>query len=112
MAGHLLNTGLFGINFLCYPKLTINGPLSFFCPYEVDIIFVMLYTHFFLFQFAARPGFQKPAGSAPSAKSFLEPVPTTDKGVLPADYVMEDPDSHFIYVCKKMDESDLTPDIL
>lgn len=42
----------------------------------------------------------------------MEPVPTTDEGVLPADYVMEDPDSHFIYVCKKMEESDLTPDIL
>lgn len=51
-----------------------------------------------------RPGFQRPAGSTSSAKSCLEPVPTTEKYLLPADYVLEDPDSHFIYVCKKMAE--------
>nr|XP_027106979.1 EEF1A lysine methyltransferase 4-like isoform X3 [Coffea arabica] len=51
-----------------------------------------------------RPGFQKPADSASSAKSFLEPVPITEKGQLPADYVLEDPDSHFIYICKKTGE--------
>ncbi|PIM99860.1 Methyltransferase [Handroanthus impetiginosus] len=50
-----------------------------------------------------RPGFQRPAGSTP-LKSHLEPVPLTEKGLLPADYVLEDPDSHFIYVCKKIDE--------
>ncbi|XP_015580120.1 EEF1A lysine methyltransferase 4 isoform X1 [Ricinus communis] len=51
-----------------------------------------------------RPGFEKPAGSSP-LRSFMEPVPITEKGLLPADFVLEDPDSHFIYVCKKMDET-------
>lgn len=51
--------------------------------------------------FAAKPGFQRPAGAP--ARSHLEPVPLTEKGLLPADYVLEDPDSHFIYVCKKLD---------
>ncbi|KAJ6984759.1 hypothetical protein NC653_022919 [Populus alba x Populus x berolinensis] len=50
-----------------------------------------------------RPGFEKPGGS--SSNSHLEPVPISDTGVLPADFVLEDPDSHFIYVCKKMDET-------
>ncbi|XP_060671134.1 uncharacterized protein LOC132799216 isoform X1 [Ziziphus jujuba] len=53
-----------------------------------------------------RPGFEKPAGS--STKSNLEPIPTTDKGLLPPDYVLEDPDSHFIYVCKKTDDTELS----
>ncbi|XP_058006996.1 uncharacterized protein LOC110667983 isoform X2 [Hevea brasiliensis] len=51
-----------------------------------------------------RPGFERPAGSS-SPRSFLEPVPITEKGLIPADFVLEDPDSHFIYVCKKMDET-------
>ncbi|KAL3537556.1 hypothetical protein ACH5RR_000922 [Cinchona calisaya] len=51
-----------------------------------------------------RPGFQRPVGSASSANSFLEPVPITEKGLLPADYVLDDPDSHFIYICKKAEE--------
>ncbi|KAL0413670.1 UNVERIFIED_CONTAM: eEF1A lysine and N-terminal methyltransferase [Sesamum radiatum] len=50
-----------------------------------------------------RPGFQRPTGSTAS-RSHLEPVPLTEKCLLPADYVLEDPDSHFIYVCKKIDE--------
>lgn len=45
-----------------------------------------------------------PAGSTAS-KSHSEPVPITEKGLLPPDYVLEDPDSHFIYVCKKVDET-------
>ena len=53
--------------------------------------------------FSARPGFKKPAGS--SSNSHLEPVPITETGLLPADFVLDDPDSHFIYVCKKMDET-------
>lgn len=53
--------------------------------------------------FAARPGFQRPDG-ATALRPHLEPVPLTEKGLLHADYVMEDPDSHFIYVCKKQDE--------
>ncbi|KAG8363645.1 hypothetical protein BUALT_Bualt19G0044100 [Buddleja alternifolia] len=52
----------------------------------------------------ARPGFQKRDESV-SFDSYLEPVPTTDKGLLHPDYVMEDPESHFIYVCKKIDHS-------
>ncbi|XP_060217411.1 uncharacterized protein LOC132644814 isoform X2 [Lycium barbarum] len=52
-----------------------------------------------------RPGFQKPGDPPSNVKSCLEPIPLTEKGLLPADYVMEDPDSHFIYICKKMDES-------
>lgn len=51
-----------------------------------------------------RPGFQRPTGST-SAKSYLEPVPTTEKGLLAAEFIMEDPDSHYIYVCRKMDET-------
>ncbi|XP_010269735.1 PREDICTED: methyltransferase-like protein 13 [Nelumbo nucifera] len=52
-----------------------------------------------------RPGFERPAGCSSSWKSFLEPVPLTERGLLPADFVMEDPDSHFIYLCQKMDET-------
>ncbi|XP_073286967.1 uncharacterized protein [Primulina huaijiensis] len=51
-----------------------------------------------------KPGFQRPYGST-ATNSLLEPIPTTEKGLLPPDYVIEDPDSHFIYVCKKMDET-------
>ncbi|XAR63483.1 Endothelin-converting enzyme 1 [Bertholletia excelsa] len=51
-----------------------------------------------------RPGFQRPAGST-SSKTYLDPVPTTENALLPADFVLEDPDSHFIYVCRKMDET-------
>lgn len=56
--------------------------------------------------FAARPGFEKPGGCSSSMKSYLEPVPITDDGQLPAEFVLEDPDSHFIYVCKKMNDMD------
>nr|GMD71862.1 methyltransferase-like protein 13 [Ipomoea batatas] len=48
-----------------------------------------------------RPGFQKSVDSTSDLKSYLEPIPLTEAGLLPADYVMEDPDSHFIYICKK-----------
>ncbi|XP_070043264.1 uncharacterized protein [Nicotiana tomentosiformis] len=51
-----------------------------------------------------RPGIQKPGDSHSNVKSYLEPIPLTEKGLLPADYVMEDPDAHFIYICKKIDE--------
>ncbi|CAL0329418.1 unnamed protein product [Lupinus luteus] len=53
-----------------------------------------------------RPGFQKP-GSSSSRKSYLEPIPLTEKGLLPADFVLEDPDSHFIYVCRKINETEV-----
>ncbi|KAG6528882.1 hypothetical protein ZIOFF_011074 [Zingiber officinale] len=49
----------------------------------------------------ARPGY-KSAGGCSLRKSIMEPVPLTDKGQLPVDFVLEDPDSHYIYVCKKM----------
>ncbi|GAB4832490.1 hypothetical protein Ancab_006512 [Ancistrocladus abbreviatus] len=52
-----------------------------------------------------RPGFQRPPGSTSSVKSQLEPVPLTEKGLLPPDYIFEDPDCHFIYVCTKTDET-------
>lgn len=52
-----------------------------------------------------RPGFQRPTVCSSSTKSFLEPIPITDEGLLPPGFVMEDPDSHFIYVCKKLDET-------
>ena len=48
-----------------------------------------------------------PGGSS-STKSHLEPVPITEKGLLHADFVLEDPDSHFIYVCKKMEDTELS----
>ncbi|KAE8038298.1 hypothetical protein FH972_010823 [Carpinus fangiana] len=55
-----------------------------------------------------RPGFEKPENCSSSTKSCLEPVPTTESGLLPPGFVLEDPDSHFIYVCKKMDETELS----
>ncbi|XP_027908715.1 EEF1A lysine methyltransferase 4 isoform X2 [Vigna unguiculata] len=54
-----------------------------------------------------RPGFQKAESSTPSRKSFLEPIPLSEKGLLPADFVLEDPDSHFIYVCKKINDTEI-----
>ncbi|KAF9675546.1 hypothetical protein SADUNF_Sadunf09G0043400 [Salix dunnii] len=50
-----------------------------------------------------RPGFEKPGGS--SSNSHLEPVPISDTGLLPADFVLEDPDS------KKMDETTEVSDL-
>ncbi|KAJ4896304.1 S-adenosyl-L-methionine-dependent methyltransferases superfamily protein [Raphanus sativus] len=47
-------------------------------------------------------GFKKPGSSSYSAaKSRLEAIPLTSEGMLPHDYVLEDPDSHFIYICNK-----------
>ncbi|KAE8679838.1 protein transport protein SEC31 isoform 1 [Hibiscus syriacus] len=54
-----------------------------------------------------RPDFKRPGGAS-LTKSYLEPIPITEKGTLPADFVLEDPDSHFIYVCKKMDDTGLS----
>ncbi|KAJ7949222.1 methyltransferase-like protein 13 [Quillaja saponaria] len=48
-----------------------------------------------------RPGFQKPETCSSSTKAYLEPVPITEEGFLPSSFVLEDPDSHFIYFCKK-----------
>ncbi|WZZ18065.1 hypothetical protein YC2023_111154 [Brassica napus] len=49
-----------------------------------------------------RPGFKKPGNSSSSsAKPCLEAIPLTSEGMLPSDYVLEDPDSHFSYICNK-----------
>ncbi|KAI4333069.1 hypothetical protein L6164_017921 [Bauhinia variegata] len=58
---------------------------------------------------AARPGFQKPESCSSSRKSHLDPIPLTENGTLPADLVLEDPDSHFIYICTKIDDVDTYP---
>ncbi|XP_057524751.1 uncharacterized protein LOC130804355 [Amaranthus tricolor] len=49
-----------------------------------------------------RPGFEGKA--MPSIESCSEPIPLSEKGLLPPDFVLEDPDCHYIYICKKMDE--------
>jgi ubiquinone/menaquinone biosynthesis C-methylase UbiE len=53
-----------------------------------------------------RPGFKRPESCSSSAKSCMEAIPITSEGMLPHDYVLEDPDSHFIYICKKKDEDE------
>lgn len=63
-------------------------------------LFLPSYSHF-----AAKPGFQKSGNPPSNVKPCLEPIPLSEKGLLPEDYIMEDPDSHFIYVCTKVDES-------
>lgn len=35
---------------------------------------------------------------------IMEEVTLTDDGQLPPDYVLKDPESHFIYVCHKLAE--------
>ncbi|CAM0907130.1 unnamed protein product [Alopecurus aequalis] len=45
-----------------------------------------------------RPGFKGKA-----RRSVFDPVPLTDSGRLPDGFIPEDPDSHYIYVCKKME---------
>lgn len=57
-----------------------------------------------LWVLAARPGFKKAGSCSSSEKSYLEAIPLTSEGMLPHDYVLEDPDSHFIYICNKKDE--------
>ncbi|KAF2924264.1 hypothetical protein DAI22_07g257200 [Oryza sativa Japonica Group] len=47
-----------------------------------------------------RPGFK-----GKTKRSVLDPVPMTESGVLPDGFVPEDPDSHYIYVCKKLQGS-------
>ncbi|XP_050943938.1 uncharacterized protein LOC103499963 isoform X2 [Cucumis melo] len=50
--------------------------------------------------------YQRPEECSTPEKSYLEPVPLTENGLLSPNFVMEDPDSHFIYVCQKLDDSD------
>lgn len=52
-----------------------------------------------------RPGFRSAAAGSSSLRSVLEPVPLTEKSQIPPEYALEDPDSHYIYVCKKMEGS-------
>lgn len=47
-----------------------------------------------------RPGFQGKA-----KRSIFDPVPLTESGRLPDGFIPEDPDSHYIYVCKKVQGS-------
>ncbi|CAN8254080.1 unnamed protein product [Cochlearia groenlandica] len=54
-----------------------------------------------------RPGFKNPGSSSSAATPCLEAIPVTDEGILPHDFVLEDPDSHFIYICKKIDEEEV-----
>ncbi|KAK6933920.1 Methyltransferase type 11 [Dillenia turbinata] len=72
---------------------------------DKDTLFMGEYEHNPLLAMLARPGFERPAGTGSLRASYLEPVPTTEEGLLPASFVMEDPDSHFIYVCRKMDDT-------
>lgn len=51
-----------------------------------------------------RPGYESREGCS-SPSSLMEPVPVTEKGLLPPEFVLEDPDSHYIYICKKVGES-------
>uniref|UniRef100_A0A0D9X2E2 Methyltransferase type 11 domain-containing protein n=1 Tax=Leersia perrieri TaxID=77586 RepID=A0A0D9X2E2_9ORYZ len=44
-----------------------------------------------------RPGF-----NGKTKRSVVDPVPMTESGRLPDGFVPEDPDSHYIYVCKKL----------
>ncbi|TVU37467.1 hypothetical protein EJB05_10783 [Eragrostis curvula] len=45
----------------------------------------------------ARPTFQ-----GKTRRSVLDPVALTERGGLPDGFVLEDPDSHYVYVCEKM----------
>ncbi|KAG2260823.1 hypothetical protein Bca52824_080117 [Brassica carinata] len=57
-----------------------------------------------------KPGFKKPGNSSSSAEPCLEAIPLSSEGMLPLDYVLEDPESHFIYICnKKVEEVAQTP---
>ncbi|CAO2825235.1 unnamed protein product [Amaranthus hypochondriacus] len=50
----------------------------------------------------SKPGFEGTV--VRSTETCLEPIPLTEDGLLPPDLVLEDPDCHFIYICKKIDE--------
>ncbi|MED6119283.1 hypothetical protein PIB30_010526 [Stylosanthes scabra] len=54
-----------------------------------------------------RPGFQKPESTSSSRKSYLDPIPLTEKGLLPPDFILEDPDSHYIYICRKNNNTEM-----
>ncbi|EOX96594.1 PREDICTED: methyltransferase-like protein 13 [Theobroma cacao] len=81
---------------ITYGDPSVRMPHLSWPPYNWNIVLYNL----------PRPDFKRPGGCS-SAKSYLEPIAITEKGLLPADFVLEDPDSHFIYVCKKMDDTEL-----
>ncbi|KAK3125897.1 hypothetical protein QOZ80_7BG0611120 [Eleusine coracana subsp. coracana] len=43
----------------------------------------------------------RPAFQGMIRRSVLDPVALTERGMLPDGFVLEDPDSHYVYVCKK-----------
>lgn len=95
---------------LCYTRLGLCGILLIvaitnfhYQRKDPQYLFCCLFLH----PFTARPGFEKDEGCSSAKKSYLEPVPTTENGLLPPSFVLEDPDSHFIYVCRKTDETEL-----
>ncbi|KAI0531268.1 hypothetical protein KFK09_000821 [Dendrobium nobile] len=51
-----------------------------------------------------RAGFESVEGNSSSLRSVMEPVPLTEEGLLAPEYVLEDPDSHYIYICKKIED--------
>lgn len=44
----------------------------------------------------------RPVFTGKITRRVLDPVPLTERGRLPDGFVPEDPDSHYVYVCKKM----------
>lgn len=52
-----------------------------------------------------RPDFKSCDAGSTSARSVMEPIALTEKSQIPPEYVLEDPDSHYIYICKKMEVS-------
>jgi hypothetical protein len=58
----------------------------------------------YCYHFAATPGYQlKWSKGVSLAQPIMEEVSLTVDGQLPPDYVLKDPESHFIYICKKPD---------
>uniref|UniRef100_A0A0D9WG55 Methyltransferase type 11 domain-containing protein n=1 Tax=Leersia perrieri TaxID=77586 RepID=A0A0D9WG55_9ORYZ len=56
------------------------------------------------------PGYQlKRSNGAPLTETIMEEVALTEEGQLPPDYVLKDPESHFIYVCQKSDAANGAP---
>ncbi|XVF79660.1 hypothetical protein PTKIN_Ptkin15bG0006800 [Pterospermum kingtungense] len=53
------------------------------------------------------PDFKRPGGSS-STKSYLEPIPLIEKNLLPADFVLEDPNSYFINCISNFDVASFT----
>jgi hypothetical protein len=54
----------------------------------------------FFFLLTATPGYQSKMSKG-ALQPTMEEVALTEDGQLPPDYVLKDPESHFIYVCQK-----------